>query len=31
VFRPSEDRVILVSAADADTFGRLANVLGLAG
>jgi hypothetical protein len=31
VFRPSAERVILVSAADADTFGRLANVLGLAG
>jgi hypothetical protein len=31
VFRPSENRVVLVSAADADTFARLANVLGLAG
>jgi hypothetical protein len=31
VFRPSENRVVLVSSADADTFGRLLTVLGLAG
>ena len=31
VFRPSDDRVVLVSSADADTFGRLLTVLGLAG
>jgi hypothetical protein len=31
VFRPGERRVVLVSSADADTFGHVLNVLGLAG
>jgi hypothetical protein len=31
VFRPSQNRVVLVSSADADTFSRLLGVLGLAG
>ncbi|MEI7744948.1 MAG: hypothetical protein WCK58_14515, partial [Chloroflexota bacterium] len=31
VLRPSEKRVVLVSAESADTMGRVANVLGLAG
>ena len=31
VLTPAPDRVVVISASDADTLGRVANVLGLAG